>query len=95
MILVFAQARVRVLCKKHDFLVMDMLITAVAIALLCLAAWLLYKRFSVRFKSEPEAEAEDYDDYEDEPTPTVQEAVAAPTPAPRAPSPAPDPKKEA
>lgn len=73
---------------------MDTLITAVAIALLCLAAWLLYKRFSARFKSEPEVTAQ-YDDYEEE-TPAVQEAAAAPpTPAPPAPAPAPEPKKEA
>ena len=94
MILVFGQDRVRVLCKKHDFLVMDMLITAVAIALLCLAAWLLYKRFSNRYKSKP-VEVDDYDDYEEEEdTPAVQEAVAKPTQEP-APAPAPEPKKEA
>lgn len=73
---------------------MDMLITAVAIALLCLAAWLLYKRFSTRFKAEPEVVAE-YDDYEEDETPAAQEAVADPTPAPSAPAPTPEPKKEA
>ena len=96
MILVFGQDRVRVLCKKHDFLVMDMLITAVAIALVCLAAWLLYKRYINRFKSQPMVVDDDeYDDYEEE-APAVQEAVAAPTqtPAP-SPTPAPEPKKEA
>jgi hypothetical protein len=93
MILVFGQDRVRVLCKKHDFLVMDMLITAVAIALLCLAAWLLYKRFSNRFKSQPVViDDDEYDDYEEEETPAVQEAVAE---APATPAPAPEPKKEA
>lgn len=75
---------------------MDMLITAVAIALLCLAAWLLYKRFSNRYKTKP-VEIDDYSDYEDEDTPAVQEAVATPTPTPQAPAPAPapEPKKEA
>lgn len=68
---------------------MDMLVTAVAIALLCVAAWLLYKRFSNRYKSQP-VETEDYDDYEEE-TPAVQEAVAE---RPSTPSP-PEPKKEA
>lgn len=74
---------------------MDMLITAVAIALLCVAAWLLYKRYNNRYKSQP-VETDDYDDYEEE-TPAVQEAVAKPpaTPAPPAPAPAPEPKKEA
>jgi hypothetical protein len=94
MILVFVQDRVRVLCKKHDFLVMDMLVTAVAIALLCLAAWLLYKRFSNRFKSQPVVvDDDDYDDYEEE-APAVQEAVAE-APATQAPPPVPEPKKEA
>lgn len=63
---------------------MDTLITAVAIALLCLAAWLLYKRFCARFKSQPDEEEE----YEEEEL--VQEAVADPTPQED-----PEPKKEA
>ena len=71
---------------------MDMLITAVAIALLCLAAWLLYKRYSNRFKSQPEIV--DEEDYEDE-VPAVQEAVAEPPATPAPPAPAPEPKKEA
>lgn len=65
---------------------MDMLLTAIALALLCLAAWLLYKRYTARYKSEPvEAEYE-----EDEPE--IQEVEADPTPDP---TPAPEPKKEA
>lgn len=72
---------------------MDWLITAVAISLLCVAAWLLWKRYSNRFKSEPE-----YEYYgEEEETPETQEAQGE---APRAPSPQeatplPEPKKEA
>ena len=66
---------------------MDMLLTAIALALLCLAAWLLYKRYTARYKSEPvEVEYE-----EDEPE--IQEVEADPTPDP-APA-APEPKKEA
>jgi predicted cation transporter len=87
MILVFGQDCVRVLCKKHHFLLMDMLITAVAIALICVAAWMLYKRFSLRFKAQPEEPVEE--DYEEE----VQEATADPEPITRALSP--EPKKEA
>ena len=71
---------------------MDMLITAVAIALICLAAWMLYKRFSLRFKAQPEAPEEDYEE-------EVQEAIADPEPIARSPSPAPtlapETKKEA
>jgi|LakMenEpi03Aug12_release.lakeMendotaPanAssembly.Ray.scaffolds.fasta_scaffold1110231_1 H+/gluconate symporter-like permease len=88
MFLVFCTGRVRVLCKKHDFLIMDMLVTAVAIALLCLAAWLLYKRFSSRFKAQPD-DQEDEEEYEEDDTPDVQEATDNPTPPP-----APEPKKE-
>jgi hypothetical protein len=66
---------------------MDMLITAVAIALLCVAAWMLYKRFSLRFKAQPEDPVDE--DYEEE----VQEATADPEPIVR-PS-TPEPKKEA
>jgi flagellar biosynthesis/type III secretory pathway M-ring protein FliF/YscJ len=66
---------------------MDMLITAVAIALLCVAAWMLYKRFSLRFKAQPEDPVDE--DYEEE----VQEATADQEPIVR-PS-TPEPKKEA
>jgi hypothetical protein len=67
---------------------MDMLLTAIALALLCLAAWLLYKRYTARYKSEP-VEVE----YEEEEAPEVQEVEADPTPEP---TPAtPEPKKEA
>jgi len=66
---------------------MDMLITAVAIALICVAAWMLYKRFSLRFKAQPEEPVEE--DYEEE----VQEATADPEPITRSLSP--EPKKEA
>jgi hypothetical protein len=63
---------------------MEMLLTAIALALLCLAAWLLYKRYTARYKSEPvEVEYE-----EDEPE--IQE-----DPTPESPSAAPEPKKEA
>jgi hypothetical protein len=66
---------------------MDMLLTAIALALLCLAAWLLYKRYTARYKSEPvEVQYE-----EDEPE--IQEVEADPTPD-QAPA-APEPKKEA
>jgi hypothetical protein len=63
---------------------MDMLLTAIAIALLCLAAWLLYKRYTARYQSEPVVE--DY--VEDEPE--IQEDT---TPDPL--QAAPEPKKEA
>lgn len=77
---------------------MDWLITAVAISLLCVAAWLLWKRFSNRFKSQPD-DYEDYDDYAEEETPAAQEAAADP-PRPKSPvvqeaAPALEPKKEA
>lgn len=53
---------------------MDMLLTAIALALLCLAGWLLYKRYTARYKSEPVE-----DDYEEE-EPEIQEVEADPTP---------------
>jgi hypothetical protein len=64
---------------------MDTLLTAIALALLCLAAWLLYKRYTARYQSEPVVE-EDY--IEDEPE--IQEDTT-PDPPPAAP----EPKKEA
>ena len=67
---------------------MDMLVTAVAIALLCVAAWMLYKRFSARFQAQPEVV-----DYADEEEEDIQEASADPEPIVRAPSP--ETKKEA
>jgi len=64
---------------------MDMLLTAIALALLCLAAWLLYKRYTARYKSEPVEEV-----YEEEEEPEIQEdPTPDPTPA------TPEPKKEA
>jgi len=66
---------------------MDMLLTAIALALLCLAAWLLYKRYTARYKTEPVEEVYEEDE------PKIQEVEADPTPDP-APA-TPEPKKEA
>ena len=56
---------------------MDYLLTAVAIALVFLAAWLLYKRWVGRYKTAPAPE-EFEDDDEAETTPIVQTATAEP-----------------
>ena len=57
---------------------MDMLVTAIALGLLLLAAWMIYKRYSARFNvAEPTVIEEDY---EDDAAPAVQEAVAEPAP---------------
>jgi hypothetical protein len=53
---------------------MDMLLTAIALALLCLAAWMLYKRYTARYKAEPVVE-EEYDEEPEEPV-KVTEAQA-------------------
>ena len=63
---------------------MDMLLTAIALALLCLAAWLLYKRYTARYKSEPVEEV-----YEEEEPEIQEDPTPDPTPA------TPEPKKEA
>lgn len=65
---------------------MDMLLTAIALALLCLAAWLLYKRYTARYKSEPVEEV--YEEEEEEPE-IQEDPTPDPTPA------TPEPKKEA
>lgn len=67
---------------------MDTMLAALALALLAVAAWMLYKRYTARFKSSgPVATADaDEDDYEEDEEPAVQEAPAAE---------APDPLKEA
>lgn len=60
---------------------MDSLLTVIAVVLLCLAAWLLYKRYTARYKSDPveETDVEEEVEVQDDPTP----------------EPAPEPKKEA
>lgn len=63
--------------KKPVFLVMDYLLTGIVIALICLAAWLFYKRWVGRYKSAPEPE-EYEEDYEEEAAPMVQAAAAEP-----------------
>jgi len=55
---------------------MDYLLTAIAIALVFLAAWLLYKRWVGRYKTAPAPE--EFEDDEDETTPIVQTATAEP-----------------
>lgn len=52
---------------------MDYLLTGIVVALICLAAWLFYKRWVGRYKAAPAPE--EYEDNEDE-TPAVQTAVA-------------------
>jgi H+/gluconate symporter-like permease len=65
---------------------MDYLLTGIVIALICLAAWLFYKRWVGRYKSAPAPE--EYEDDEEDETPAVQTAVAA---APVAAEPIPEP----
>ena len=55
---------------------MDYLLTGIVIALICLAAWLFYKRWVGRYKSAPAPE--EYEDDEEEEAPAVQTAVAEP-----------------
>jgi len=61
---------------------MDYLLTGIAIALICLAGWLLYKRWVGRYRSAPEPDEE----YEEEETTAVPETtvaqVAEPIPEP-------------
>ena len=66
---------------------MDYLLTALAIALVCLAAWLLFKRWVGRYRQRPVEACEDHEDLEDE----VEETQVA---APTAPAPAPEPEAE-
>jgi hypothetical protein len=74
--------RVRLLRKKPVFLVMDYLLTGIVIALILLAAWIYYKRWASRRRSDPEMpEEEEYEEAE------------APAPPPAA-KPAPPPKVE-
>ena len=60
---------------------MDYLMTGIVISLICLAAWLLYKRWVGRYRSSPEPEEEAYEDEEEEPTLPKPE-VSAPEPIP-------------
>ena len=57
---------------------MDYLLTAVAIALVFLAAWLLYKRWVGRYKTAPAPEEFEDDEPEAETAPIVQTATAEP-----------------
>ena len=66
---------------------MDYLLTGIVIALICLAAWLFYKRWVGRYKSAPAPEEYEDDDEEEE-APAVQTAVAE---APVAAEPIPEP----
>jgi len=69
--------RVTPLDKKPVFLVMDYLLTGIVVALICLAAWLFYKRWVGRYKSAPAPE--DYEeDYEEDVVPVAQAAAADP-----------------
>jgi hypothetical protein len=63
--------------KKPVFLVMDYLLTGIVISLICLAAWLIYKRWVGRYRSAPEPE-----EYEEIPEPSVETMVAEPIPEP-------------
>jgi hypothetical protein len=74
---VFLEKCVRVmpLNKKPVFLVMDYLLTGIVVALICLAAWLFYKRWVGRYKSAPAPE-EYEEDYEEDTVPVAQAAAA-------------------
>ena len=65
--------------KKPVFLVMDYLLTGIVIALIFLAAWLLYKRWIGRYREAPVAPEEDTEPEEVE---EVQTAVSDPPAAP-------------
>lgn len=69
--------RVTPLDKKPVFLVMDYLLTGIVVALICLAAWLFYKRWVGRYKSAPAPE-EYEEDYEEDVVPVAQAAAADP-----------------
>jgi len=77
---VYNSGRVRPLDKKPLFLVMDYLLTGIVIALICLAAWLFYKRWVGRYKAAPAPE--EYDEIEEEETPAVAEPTAESIPEP-------------
>lgn len=55
---------------------MDYLLTGIVIALICLAAWLFYRRWVGRYKTAPEPE--EYEEYEEDAAPSVQAASADP-----------------
>jgi hypothetical protein len=61
---------------------MDTLLMALAFVLLCIAGWLLYKRYSARYQTPPQVvEPEEFEDEEEEPK--VQETKAGPAPEPK------------
>jgi len=63
---------------------MDTLLMALAFVLLCIAGWLLYKRYSARYQTPPQVvEPEEFEDEEFEEEPKVQETKADPTPEPK------------
>ena len=59
---------------------MDYLLTGIVIALICLAAWLFYKRWVGSYKAAPAPE--EYDEIEEEETPAVAEPTAESIPEP-------------
>lgn len=59
---------------------MDTLLTILAIGLLCVAAWLLYKRWTNRYTPEPVVDRIPEEEFEAE-----EEPEPEPTPAPQAP----------
>ena len=60
---------------------MDYLLTAIAIALVCLAGWLIYKRWVGRYRQHPAEEPEEIEEPEPE---DEQKAVAEPPSVPEA-----------
>jgi len=67
--------------KKPVFLVMDYLLTGFVVTLICLAAWLFYKRWVGRYRAPPPED--DYEEFEPEPEPPVAKKPApAPEPIP-------------
>ena len=54
---------------------------ALAFVLLCIAGWLLYKRYSARYQTPPQVV--EPEEFEDEEEPKVQETKADPTPEPK------------
>ena len=64
---------------------MDYLLTGIVVALICLSAWLFYKRWAGRYKNE---QPEDYEeDYEEDQSPAPPETVKEPPPAEPIPEP--------
>ena len=57
---------------------MDYLLTGIVVALICLAAWLFYKRWVGRYKSAPAPDEYEEDYEEDDVAPAVQAAAADP-----------------